>query len=167
MREVDFKSVCILSQGCACVAQWQSICLVNRRSPVQSRAEACLFHAASVPVCASRPQTRERLLLLLLSVNNRESTTFGRITQLEYLFLADGGGWRVAHTCDRYIIGLGACKPRISSKTYDSRCPDHSPEQHTMRAGEHQMGTNARYSARRSIVQYTRRKRSRPVGRGS
>ena len=48
--------LCVLKHGGAskasraCVAQWQSICLVNRRSPVQSRAETRYCHAESMVV---------------------------------------------------------------------------------------------------------------------
>ena len=50
----------------ACVAQWQSICLVNRRSPVQSRAEARYCHAASMVVELERRLHRSSVLLVAL-----------------------------------------------------------------------------------------------------
>ena len=63
--------LCVLKDGGAskasraCVAQWQSICLVNRRSPVQSRAEARYCHAESMVVELDGDCTARAYCLLL------------------------------------------------------------------------------------------------------
>ena len=108
--------VCVLKHGGAskasraCVAQWQSICLVNRRSPVQSRAEASVFQPASVLVCVSRPHTRARLLLLLICVNERVMEHLESHYSVQASFSTDTS-WRPS---------LLRCKP-ISFWTQDER----------------------------------------------
>ena len=48
--------------GEACVAQWQSICLVNRRSSVQSRAEASKAVSNLIPTSSVRAPSEEAVV---------------------------------------------------------------------------------------------------------